>query len=157
MEYFLILLVENWKKTFSAHVENMQYFLKEKVFSKTCDNKIHPSYTRSLKQFSARTSAYQKFPSKFAYPSEFEFSISKLILSLSYKMATHKFYKSCYSAYLDGEKGFEQGSIQGYLGIWGEFQLHVELIRGQLRGVQGKAGGSCGRWNHTVAGFLWWP
>lgn len=72
-------------------------------------------------------------------------------------VAIHKIYKLCSCAYLYRQKGFEQGSIKGDLGIWGKFQFHMELVRRQLGGVKGKAGWSCGRRNHTLGCFLWRP
>lgn len=69
----------------------------------------------------------------------------------------HTLYELCSYAYLYRQKGFEQGSIQGDLGIWGKFQLHMELVRRQLGGVKGKARWSCGRRNHTLGCFLWRP
>jgi len=99
-------------------------------------------------------SSHKPVPTEFIPAMPYHQSHSKLVLTKSFQLnlhilrnsnftfqtnyfpflhvATHKFYELCSYAYLYGQKGFEQGSIQGDLGIWGEFQFHMELIRGQL-------------------------
>lgn len=112
------------------------------VSSEACANWTYPSYVLSPKSF--QTSPYENF------------HLSPHILQNSHFLF-HTNHSCFLHAYLYRQKGFEQGSVQGYLGIWGEFQFHVELIRGQLWGVEGEARWSCGRWNHTLRCFLRWP
>lgn len=141
--YFFFLLLQKSKKKFSAHeVQSIYYSLKGKL----CSYWSTYIYTYILISLCQLNSSQLRHITKRSHSEVVltrSFHLNSLILRnpnfpfqtnsfLFLNMAIHKFDELCSYAYLYGQKGFEQGSIQGYLGVWGEFQFHVELIRGQL-------------------------